>query len=142
MAQEMDEGGNMSPPTDSDYETDINDLLGGFRLEEAEGLFEITREQYVADRKANTRGTANPSVMNNPFWMSQIGPGGVCAWDARTLFASEEELRDDSEDPVWCFRRFGATRTKLPDGRVVYIGGEHEDFYDRDFFIYNGRRFQ
>jgi len=25
----------------------------------------------------------------------------------------------------------------LPDGRVVYIGGEHEDFNDDDFFIYN-----
>ena len=27
--------------------------------------------------------------------------------------------------------------TLLPDGRVVEIGGEHEDFYDPDFCIYN-----
>ncbi len=27
--------------------------------------------------------------------------------------------------------------TKLPDGRFVQIGGEHEDFYDADFCIYN-----
>jgi len=31
----------------------------------------------------------------------------------------------------------GATRNELPDGRVVCIGGEHEDFYDPDFHIYN-----
>lgn len=25
----------------------------------------------------------------------------------------------------------------MPDGRAVHIGGEHEDYYDPDFFIYN-----
>src|SRR5262249_22947318 len=39
--------------------------------------------------------------------------------------------------PGWCFRRFGQSKTKLPDGRIVLIGGEHEDFYDPDFYIYN-----
>jgi hypothetical protein len=29
--------------------------------------------------------------------------------------------------------RFG----RGPDGRVVYIAGEHEDYYDPDFYIYN-----
>jgi hypothetical protein len=38
---------------------------------------------------------------------------------------------------MWCFDRFGKSETSLPDGRVVHIGGEHEDFYDPDFFIYN-----
>ena len=33
--------------------------------------------------------------------------------------------------------RFGQTLTRLPDGTVVEIGGEHEDSYDRDFCIYN-----
>jgi hypothetical protein len=31
----------------------------------------------------------------------------------------------------------GATRSQLPDGRVVCIGGEHEDYYDPDFNFYN-----
>ena len=31
----------------------------------------------------------------------------------------------------------GATRTPHPDGRVICIGGEHEDYYDPDFCIYN-----
>jgi hypothetical protein len=31
----------------------------------------------------------------------------------------------------------GATRTPHPDGRMICIGGEHEDHYDPDFCIYN-----
>jgi hypothetical protein len=31
----------------------------------------------------------------------------------------------------------GQTRTELADGRVVCVGGEHEDYYDPDFCIYN-----
>jgi len=31
----------------------------------------------------------------------------------------------------------GATHTELPDGRIVSVGGEHEDYYDPDFCIYN-----
>src|SRR4029077_13978668 len=38
---------------------------------------------------------------------------------------------------VWTFDRIGSTSTELPDGRVVCIAGEHEDFYDPDFYIYN-----
>ncbi|CAF9921043.1 MAG: hypothetical protein ALECFALPRED_001696 [Alectoria fallacina] len=118
-------------------ERDLNDLLEGYHQEEASNLFQISREQYAADRDADTRGTANPSIMNNPFWMFQVGPRGLPAWSARTTFGNPDDPLADSEDPVWCFIRFGATRTKLPDGRVVCIGGEHEDGYDPDFCIYN-----
>ena len=31
----------------------------------------------------------------------------------------------------------GQTNTELADGRIVYIAGEHEDYYDPDFCIYN-----
>jgi hypothetical protein len=41
------------------------------------------------------------------------------------------------EGPIWTFDRMGRTHTELPDGRVVCVGGEHEDFYDPDFCIYN-----
>jgi hypothetical protein len=40
-------------------------------------------------------------------------------------------------DPDWCFIRFGMSRTRMSDGRTICIGGEHEDFYDPDFCIYN-----
>lgn len=120
---------------------DLNELLRGFRQEEESDLFHITREQYVADRDASTRGTANPSVMNKPFWMFQVGPGGLSGWSARTTFGNAEDPFADSKEPVWCFTRYGASCTKLPDGRVVCIGGEHEDWYDPDFCIYNGKSF-
>ena len=117
----------------------LTDLLVGYRQEDASDLFQITSAQYVADQDAETRGTANPSIMNNPFWMFQVGPGGLPAWTARKIFGNIEE--DDLASPVWCFTRFGATCTKLPDDRVVCIGGEHEDYYDPDFCIYNGESF-
>ncbi|MGC2283799.1 MAG: hypothetical protein WA542_00990 [Candidatus Acidiferrum sp.] len=41
------------------------------------------------------------------------------------------------DGPIWTFERYGATRSELPDGRVICIGGEHEDSYDPDFHIYN-----
>jgi hypothetical protein len=53
---------------------------------------------------------------------------------ARDLF-NIPTIREDG--PIWTFDRMGATRTPLPDGRVICIGGEHEDFYDPDFYIYN-----
>jgi len=39
--------------------------------------------------------------------------------------------------PIWSFYRFGQSLTALPDGRFITIAGEHEDFYDPDFCIYN-----
>lgn len=39
--------------------------------------------------------------------------------------------------PTLSYDRFGQTSTKLPDGRTIFVGGEHEDHYDPDFCIYN-----
>ena len=73
---------------------------------------------------------------------------GGSAYSTRQLFLDKEDLAKEGEieyvkypdwpfGPVWCFNRFGGTVTKLPDGCFVHIGGEHEDFYDPDFCIYN-----
>jgi hypothetical protein len=77
-------------------------------------------------------GCANPERMNNPVW----------EWLIRTRLSAywaNEEFSPSlyGTGPCWCFRRFGQSKTKLPDGRIVLIGGEHEDFYDPDFYIYN-----
>ena len=53
---------------------------------------------------------------------------------ARDLF---QVAMNREDGPIWTFERYGATRTELPDGRVICIGGEHEDYYDPDFHIYN-----
>lgn len=39
--------------------------------------------------------------------------------------------------PIWSYERFGVATVFLPDGRFLMIGGEHEDFYDPNFCIYN-----
>jgi hypothetical protein len=118
-----------------------------YRNDKAVDPFRITRDQFLADHSGKTHGTANPSIMDKPFWKYMIARGGS-AYSARRLLHNKEDLAkggkfehakcsDWSLDPVWCFSRFGGTVTKLPDGRFVHIGGEHEDYYDSDFCIYN-----
>jgi hypothetical protein len=59
---------------------------------------------------------------------------GVNAYRANQHFKGPSSF---DAGPVWCAQRFGQSMTRLPDGRIVQIGGEHEDGYDPDFCIYN-----
>ena len=79
------------------------------------------------------RGTGNPQEMNNPFWEWLIKTR-MSAYQANDLMDGPPSME---AGPCWCFDRFGQSQTDLPDGRVVLIGGEHEDYYDADFYIYN-----
>jgi ankyrin repeat protein len=78
-------------------------------------------------------GTANPERMREPFWDAMIR-SGVSAYEAARAFHPGDP---HAFSPVWCAQRFGQSITRLPDGRVVQIAGEHEDYYDADFCIYN-----
>jgi hypothetical protein len=118
----------------------------------------ISRQTFDEQRRPRF-GTANPERMRIAFWewmirgddtspaneggvLSQLGlmmragvlKSGYGPYRARDLFQVPLN-RDDG--PIWTFDRMGATRTELPDGRVVCVGGEHEDSYDPDFCIYN-----
>jgi ankyrin repeat protein len=86
-------------------------------------------------RRASTRrfGAANPEHMRERFWESMVR-SGVSAYKARQRF---ETTSTATASAVWCAERFGQSLTFLPDGRIVQIGGEHEDAYDQDFCIYN-----
>lgn len=77
-------------------------------------------------------GKANPEVMNVPLWHEMVRTG-ISAYEAKTQFGDEGTMTE----PTWCYSRFGVSFTELPDGRFVQIGGEHEDYYDPDFYIYN-----
>jgi hypothetical protein len=119
---------------------------------------EISRELFDQQRRPRF-GNANPERMQLAFWEWMIrgeekpptgekeglaGPGFVVregklksshgAYHARDFFKAPLNCEDG---PIWAFKRYGATRSELPDGRVVCIGGEHEDYYDVDFCIYN-----
>lgn len=80
-------------------------------------------------------GRSNPEVMDVPFWQEMVKSGGW-AYGARCHYR-DTEFDWESRQPVWCSARFGQSMTLLPDGRVVAIAGEHEDYYDPDFCIYN-----
>ena len=77
-------------------------------------------------------GRANPERMREPFWEAMI-QAGVSARSARLSFAPPPVV----DHPLWCAMRFGQSITFLPDGRIVLVAGEHEDYYDPDFCIYN-----
>lgn len=97
------------------------------------GLLEsVTRDDFL---RARTRryGSSNPERMEEPFWIGMIR-SGVCGYSATQHFKGPSSM---GREPVWCAQRFGQSLTLLPNGRVVLIGGEHEDSYDPDFCIYN-----
>lgn len=120
-------------------------------------MIKITKEVFEQQRRPRF-GTANPERMALAFWEWMIRGGteeeakqrgarhaGVITrdrklkningpWRARDFFGIPL-CRE--EGPIWTFDRMGATRTQLPDGRTICIGGEHEDYYDPDFCIYN-----
>lgn len=92
----------------------------------------ISRETFEAWR-APRLGTENPTRHDNPLWASLVHDR-INAYQVNKRFGYE---RSSGTGATWCFDRFGQTTTLLDDGRTVYIGGEHEDYYDADFYIYS-----
>ncbi|RYX81143.1 ankyrin repeat domain-containing protein [bacterium] len=115
---------------------DLNDLSFSARAAllgfEDDGEPYCTREEFEEGRTPRF-GTANPEKMDVPFWDEMVRSGAP-AYRPRALFLPEIL---DEEGPVWCYHRFGKSINQLPDGRFIEIGGEHEDWYDSDFYIYN-----
>ncbi|MBE9002888.1 ankyrin repeat domain-containing protein [Nostoc sp. LEGE 12447] len=94
-------------------------------------LSELSPEQYFAGKHPRF-GKTNPELMNIPFWQAMICDGRS-AYTGKNIFNDIENW----QDKAWCYDRFGRTITQLSDGRIVEIAGEHEDYYDPDFCIYN-----
>jgi len=83
------------------------------------------------------RGSRNPQPFRNPFYINQIRSFDSAYAGLRRDFGTEIDACGGGLSPVFSFDRFGRTATRLPDGRLVLIAGEHEDSYDPDFCIYN-----
>jgi ankyrin repeat protein len=101
-------------------------------LDEASDLFSAVSATAFEQGRTRRFGIANPERINEPFWEAMIR-SGISAYEASSTLG----LSREGGAATWCAKRFGQTTTELPDGRVVQIGGEHEDFYDADFCIYN-----
>ena len=107
-------------------------LLMGYAAEPNPALLTNTPEQFFAARE-RVFGTNNPTKMQKPFWLAMIR-AGLDSFRATERFDGPSSF---DHTPVWCAQRFGQSITFLNDGRIVQIGGEHEDGYDPDFCIYN-----
>ncbi|RYG35237.1 hypothetical protein EON81_13335 [bacterium] len=98
----------------------------------------VSRETYLAFRYV-FEGTANPQDINDPFRLAMVRSGSEAFYAQKHFedpidYGKINHLRSPV---VWCFDRFGQSTTILPDGRIILIGGEHEDFYHPTFCIYN-----
>ncbi|AKG24364.1 ankyrin [Calothrix sp. 336/3] len=113
----------------SDINDDMRQLLTG--LSSNREILNMNKEKYLSG-KSRRFGKANPEIMVVEFWQEMVRSNAT-AWTARDTFHDTDNL----DEPVWCFQRFGKTITQLSDGRIIQIGGEHEDYYDPDFCIYN-----
>ena len=92
-------------------------------------------------------GTAHPEWVENALWEEAIREEwtgyALCQHlgvEVESRFRqdfSHSSYRERMPGPFWSWQRFGRTSTPLPDGRVIHIAGEHEDYYDPDFCIYN-----
>lgn len=79
------------------------------------------------------RGTKPAEKLTNPYWAWLI-QSEASSWAANEHFKGPSSFRSQ---PAWSAERFGQSATKLSDGRTILVAGEHEDYYDPDFFIYN-----
>ncbi|HEX8613847.1 MAG TPA: hypothetical protein VF800_21435 [Telluria sp.] len=102
------------------------------RQRKSESPPELTQDEFLAWRSPRLVA-GNPTPSNNPLWHWLVRTQWS-AYQANKLFHGPSSF---DAGPAWCFERFGKSETVLPDGSIVHIGGEHEDYYDPDFFIYN-----
>jgi ankyrin repeat protein len=126
-------------------------IILGLEATADEALAGVTPDEFQRTF-ARRFGAKNPERMSLPFWEAMIRCG-ISAYEAQFRFEvggpvpkpvraglyTHDRVRTQSRfaEPVWCAQRYGQSLTLLPDGRAVQIGGEHEDFYDPDFCIYN-----
>ena len=113
----------------TDSSTETTRLLIGLPVN---GPINASPAEYRSGRDRRF-GRSNPEAMKIPFWYEMVR-AGVNAYQPRKQFGDTNVF---GTNPVWCFDRFGMSFTELVDGRFVQIGGEHEDYYDPDFCIYN-----
>lgn len=78
---------------------------------------------------SNSTGIKNPEERTLPYYLEMLRTG-------ESSFLARRRMKGLPHG-VWTADRFGQSTTRLADGRWVQIGGEHEDFYDPDFVIFN-----
>jgi hypothetical protein len=101
--------------------------LGEIKVERSEQL-SVSKEEYLV-AKNQQFGKTNPELMDIAFWRDMVKTN-FSAYEAKARFGEADFCGGSA---VWCNQRFGRSLTELPDGRIIEIAGEHEDYYDPDF---------
>ena len=89
---------------------------------------DTTAPSYL-DPASRCAGNANPEERTLPYYLEMLRTG-------ESSFVARQSL-PGLPHAAWTADRFGQSTTRLPDGRWVQIGGEHEDSYDSDFVIFS-----
>lgn len=82
-------------------------------------------------------GRANPEIMDKPFWHFMALRPYVSPYYVGKLYNRNRYDMRCAPKPIYTHERIGQTITKLPNGDIIKIGGEYDDYYDPDFNIYN-----
>ena len=102
-------------------------------LSDQAGLeLDFALETFLEWRRPRS-GTENPTQVHSPVWDWFVRTG-LDAYTGNKRFQGPSSF---GFEPCWCNDRMGQTAVDLPDGRLVLIAGEHEDYYAPDFYIYN-----
>ncbi len=76
-----------------------------------------------------------PSELRKAFYLDNLSQ--TDSYNRYLNASTKQQIHEIPEKRLWNYRRFGTSATVLPDGGIVFIGGEHEDYYDDDFCIFN-----
>ena len=128
----------------AEFDRDMCSALLGYQ-------FDVPPEASLTDfLEGGTRffGRSNPEIVEIPFWKAMVRSGASAGLATLTFEKERKALVKNARKanvalpqiftgPVWCFSRFGQTITPIDNGCYISIAGEHEDFYDTDFCIYN-----
>jgi hypothetical protein len=87
-------------------------------------------------------GIRNPEPIQDNIYFHII-TNNISPYQLPKIFKTEDGANKDvprheiPDHRVWHYRRSGTSRTILPDGSILFIGGSHEVFYDTDFCVFN-----
>jgi len=92
----------------------------------------ISKKEFLEWRSPRY-GRKNPTKVVSKVWEYAVCSRESAYWINKKF--NGPSSFDSSA--CWTFDRFGKSLTIMPDGREIHIAGEHEDYYDPDFYIYN-----
>ena len=115
---------------------EVRRVLLGLSEDQYESKLGLSEAEFRADITRRF-GERNPHDISAPFFTRMIQTRKSADQAIYDYTSLPNVDRTGFRHPFWSAERFGQSMTCLPDGRVIQIAGEHEDYYDANFCIYN-----